>query len=146
MLFSKPLVAPTQEPILMSHFNQGPHIQIVPQPHSKRKSISRLETANIVSWNVNSLSKNDSATWLFGTMDGYRPNIICFQETLLNKADSDLFEISGFKIFPTAATSSKPKEGEKRGLIIAVSKEFVSDWAPMSEELNMGDGIETQSV
>ena len=130
----------------MSHFNHGPHIQIVPQLHGKSKKIPRLETANIVSWNVNSLSKNDSATWLFGTMDGYRPNIICFQETLLNKVDSDLFEISGFTIFPSPATSSKPKVGEKRGLIIAVSKDFVSEWAPISDRLSMGNGIETQSV
>jgi len=79
-------------------------------------------------------------------MDGNRPNIICFQETLLNKANSDLFEISGFKIFPSPATRSKPRVGEKRGLLIAVSKEFVSEWAPTSDEINMGDGIETQSV
>ena len=131
---------------VLTHINEGPHAHIVQQPVTKKGKQKRLENANIISWNVNTLSKEDSSTWIFGTMSNYRPNVICFQETLLNKEDSDLFKMSGFNIFPSPAASSRPKKGENRGLIVAVSKDFISEWAPSGDRLKMGGGIETQSI
>ena len=146
-LLSKPVFSQCADPVGNVIVQQGPDAHIVPQSrHKKSNNMSGLESVNIISWNVNTLAKDESLTWIFGTMDSYRPNVICFQETRLTSEQVDGLSISGFKLFHTPASSSKPRIGENRGLITAVSLDLIYDEAYPSDRLSMGEGVETLSV
>ena len=92
------------------------------------------------------MGKDNSLTWLYGSLHGYSPNVICIQESRLTTEMAKLFKMQGFETFHTPAASSEPSTGEKRGLITLVSKDLLVDRNHPKNFLNMGSETETLSV
>ena len=100
----------------------------------------------VVSWNPNTLGKDDSLTWLFGSLHGHSPNIICIQETHLTAEMAKYFTVTGFQIIESPASSTNPRKGEDRGLLTAVSLDLLVDPNHPKTALDMGPDTETLSV
>ena len=111
-----------------------------------RAEASKVSSLRIVSWNPNTLGAENSLTWLFGSLHGHSPNIICVQETLLTIEKAKTFKMQGFETFFTPASSSSPKAGEDRGLITLVSLELLVDKKHPLNFFKMGPDTETLSV
>ena len=115
--------------------------------HPKQsQTASKASSLKIVSWNPNTLGGENSLTWLFGSLHGHSPNIICIQETLLTSDKAKTFKMQGFQTFHTPATSASPRIGENRGLITLVSLDLLVDTKHPLNFFKMGPDTETLSV
>ena len=115
-------------------------------PKPQPSNANNPGSLNIVSWNTNTLSKNDILTLIYGSLHGHSPDVICFQETRLTKADSDDFNLNGFDIFASPASSTSPREGENRGLLTAVRSTILAKESLDSDQVRVGSGVETLST
>ena len=119
---------------------------VAPSPNTPTAQKSLVSSLRVVSWNPNTLGDKNSLTWLFGSLHGHSPNIICVQETHLTGEEAKAFKMQGFEPFFTPATSSKPRKGEDRGLMTLVRSDLLVDKDHPIGSLQMGPDTETLSV
>ena len=117
-------------------------------PSSNTQTVQKclVSSLRVASWNTNTLGDENSLTLLFGSLHGYDPNIICVQETLLTDEMCDAFQMQGFVPYCTPATSTKPRKGENRGLMILVKSDLLVDKEHPKGSLQMGPDTETLSI
>ena len=119
-----------------------PHVQ----PQTDLSKSAHTPALRVASWNPNTLGKEDSLTWLFGSLHGHSPNIICFQETLLTAETAQYFTMKDFQIFHTPAASRTPSKGQARGLLTAVSLDLIAEPTTRTKLLDMGPDTEILTV